>query len=308
MTATTQSRTNSLQLVYWLMAVYFIDAAYAFSPLVTVPSLGEFLCLTILWEIHLSLGDMLKFFVSARKKESLFSFPVDDNKHSHSLPIYAHVYINNAGRSNPKHSTSMLFSSLQERATEAPKAPATKTRKRVKKKKATVRSSGPGRSLTKEELDHHVHERYSAIPSNHLDTALGDQQKQRQREQVDQYTKLLNGCPALVLNADYQPLSYLPLSLWSWQDAIKAIFSGKVTVVDTYPDVSIRAANLEVPLPSVIALNEYVPVGSHRPAFTRRNVFLRDGYTCQYCSKRYHTSDLSLDHVVPRSQGGILSW
>ena len=80
-----------------------------------------------------------------------------------------------------------------------------------------------------------------------------------------------------MLNADYQPLNYLPLSLWSWQDAIKAIFSGKVTVVEVYPDVSIRAASLEVPLPSVIALNEYVPVGGSRPAFTRRNVFLGDG-------------------------------
>ena len=40
--------------------------------------------------------------------------------------------------------------------------------------------------------------------------------------------------PALVLNADYQPLSLLPLSLWSWQEAIKAVFSGRVTVVDRY--------------------------------------------------------------------------
>ena len=92
MTATTQSRTNSLQLVYWLMAVYFIDAAYAFSPLVAVPSLGEFLCLTILWEIHLSLGDMLKFFVSARKKESLFRFLSTRPSTHISLPIYVHIH------------------------------------------------------------------------------------------------------------------------------------------------------------------------------------------------------------------------
>lgn len=56
-----------------------------------------------------------------------------------------------------------------------------------------------------------------------------------------------------------QPISYLPLSLWHWQEAVKAVFSGKVTVVEVYPDVTIRAANLEIPLPSVIALNEYVP-------------------------------------------------
>ena len=105
-----------------------------------------------------------------------------------------------------------------------------------------------------------------------------------------------------------QPLSYLPLSLWSWQDAVKAIFSGKVTVVDVYPDISIRAANLEVPLPSVIALTDYVKKVNQRPAFTRRNVFLRDEYKCQYCNDRFHTADLSLDHVKPRCMGGQLNW
>jgi hypothetical protein len=47
--------------------------------------------------------------------------------------------------------------------------------------------------------------------------------------------------------------------MWHWQEVVKAVFSGKVTVVEVYPDVTIRAANLEVPLPSVIALNEFVP-------------------------------------------------
>ena len=89
---------------------------------------------------------------------------------------------------------------------------------------------------------------------------------------------------------------------------MKGLFSGKVTVVDVYPGIMIRAVNMEVPLPSVIALTEYVPQPNKRPAFTRRNVFLRDGYTCQYCSKRYRTNDLSLDHVFPRCNGGKLEW
>jgi len=122
----------------------------------------------------------------------------------------------------------------------------------------------------------------------------------------------LNHRPALVLNADYQPLSVLPLSLWHWQEAVKAIFSGKVTVVDVYPDVTIRAATLEIPLPSVIALNEYVSKSKqcqqYAPSFTKRNVFLRDEYRCQYCLDRFHTRDLSLDHVVPRCHGGRLDW
>ena len=105
-----------------------------------------------------------------------------------------------------------------------------------------------------------------------------------------------------------QPMSLLPLSLWCWQDAVKAIFQGKVTVVDTYPDVFIRAVNIDMPLPSVIALNEYVPKKETAPAFTRRNVFLRDGYRCQYCNQFFRTGDLTLDHFVPRSMGGRLEW
>ena len=79
-------------------------------------------------------------------------------------------------------------------------------------------------------------------------------------------------------------------------------------MVDVYPDISIRAANLEVPLPSVIALTDYVKKVNQRPAFTRRNVFLRDEYKCQYCNDRFHTADLSLDHVKPRCMGGQLNW
>ena len=105
-----------------------------------------------------------------------------------------------------------------------------------------------------------------------------------------------------------QPLGFMPLSLWSWQDAVKAIFKGSVTVVDVYPDLSVRASDIKVPLPSVIALNDYVPQKMTKPAFTRRNVYLRDEYKCQYCNKRFQTADLSLDHVIPRSMGGPLSW
>lgn len=129
------------------------------------------------------------------------------------------------------------------------------------------------------------------------------------RQQHMEYMKKLDGRPALVLNADYQPLSHIPLSLWSWQDAVKAVFAGRVTVVDVYPGVSIQSIHIEIPLPSVIALNEYVPEASQsKPPFSRKNVFLRDGYRCQYCAKRFRNADLSLDHYVPRCKGGTLTW
>ena len=128
------------------------------------------------------------------------------------------------------------------------------------------------------------------------------------RRRVVNNVAFLDRHPSLVLNADYQPLRMLPLSIWSWQDTVKAVLSGKAVVVDMYPGVYVRAVSVEVPVPSVIALREYAPTGRARPAFTRRNVFLRDGYRCQYCGGLFRTSDLSLDHVEPRCLGGRLTW
>ena len=86
--------------------------------------------------------------------------------------------------------------------------------------------------------------------------------------------------PALVLNADFRPLSYFPLSLWSWPDTIKAVFLARVNVVSEY-DRAVHSPSIEMNLPSVISLKEYVPM-SRKPAFTRFNVFLRDAFACQY--------------------------
>ena len=110
-------------------------------------------------------------------------------------------------------------------------------------------------------------------------------------------------CPCLILNADYQPLSYFPLSLWSWQDAVKAVFLDRVNVVDHY-DQTVRSANFEMLLPSVVALKDYV-AQNRTPAFTRFNLFLRDGFTCVYCGS---PDELTFDHVVPRRLGGKTSW
>lgn len=116
----------------------------------------------------------------------------------------------------------------------------------------------------------------------------------------------LDQCPALILNADYRPLSYFPLSLWPWQEAVKAIFRGSVDIVSEY-DRTVKSPTHEMKLPSVLALKEYVPM-KRTPAFTRFNVFLRDQWSCQYCTKDFKTHDLTFDHVVPRSRGGRTSW
>ncbi len=116
----------------------------------------------------------------------------------------------------------------------------------------------------------------------------------------------LDSCQALVLNADFRPLSYFPLSLWHWQEAVKAVVGDRVSVVSTYDRV-VRSPSWEMPLPSVIALKEYIPAAK-RPAFTRFNVFLRDRFSCQYCGDQLAAHDLTFDHVVPRSRGGRTTW
>ena len=109
--------------------------------------------------------------------------------------------------------------------------------------------------------------------------------------------------PALVLNADYRPLSYYPLSLWGWQDAVKAVFLDRVNIVSEY-EHAVHSPSFEMKLPSVVSLKNYVRPALY-PAFTRFNVFLRDRFTCQYCGSPSH---LTFDHVVPRRLGGKTTW
>jgi 5-methylcytosine-specific restriction endonuclease McrA len=109
--------------------------------------------------------------------------------------------------------------------------------------------------------------------------------------------------PALVLNADYRPLSYYPLSLWPWQEAVKAAFMDRVEIVAEY-DEWVRSPSTSIRIPSVVVLRDYVKP-QKRVAFTRFNLFLRDEFCCQYCGAK---GDLTFDHVVPRSRGGATTW
>ncbi|MXU65929.1 HNH endonuclease [Oceanomicrobium pacificus] len=109
--------------------------------------------------------------------------------------------------------------------------------------------------------------------------------------------------PALVLNADYRPLSYMPLSLWPWQEAIKAAYLDRVDVIAEYDHVA-RSPSTHIRLPSVVVLKEFVRPAK-QTAFTRFNLFLRDEFCCQYCGAR---GDLTFDHVIPRARGGRTTW
>ena len=108
---------------------------------------------------------------------------------------------------------------------------------------------------------------------------------------------------ALVLNADYRPLSYLPLSVWSWQDAVKAKFLDRVDVLAEYEE-TVNSPSVSMRIPSVVVLRDYVRP-SKSAAFTRFNLFLRDEFSCQYCGKK---GEMTFDHVLPRCRGGKTTW
>ena len=108
---------------------------------------------------------------------------------------------------------------------------------------------------------------------------------------------VLKHYPALVLNADFRPLSYYPLSLWPWQEAIKAAYLDRVTILAQYDEV-VRSQHTAIRIPSVVVLKDYVKP-QKRVAFTRFNLFLRDEFCCQYCGSR---GDLTFDHVCQRFQ------
>ncbi len=70
----------------------------------------------------------------------------------------------------------------------------------------------------------------------------------------------------------------------------------------------IRTVRFQIAVPKIVRLLIYEKLPKAEVKLNRRNLFARDQNRCQYCGKRYSTSELSIDHVVPRSQGGVTSW
>lgn len=104
----------------------------------------------------------------------------------------------------------------------------------------------------------------------------------------------------LVLNQDYQPLS-----VCSVQRSMKLIFLDKAELLHDDPNKKLRTTRTSFQFPSVIRLRNYIRVPYKKIVLSRRNVMRRDDYTCQYCGKK---SDLTIDHIVPKSRGGQDSW
>jgi 5-methylcytosine-specific restriction endonuclease McrA len=105
----------------------------------------------------------------------------------------------------------------------------------------------------------------------------------------------------LVLNATFEPINVCTV-----RRAVVLLLKEKAEVIEQ-GDWELRSATQTVTRPVVIRLVSYVrvPRDTHRRKITRRAVFARDDWTCQYCGAR---SNLTVDHVIPRSKGGPSSW
>ncbi|WP_044241901.1 HNH endonuclease [Chondromyces apiculatus] len=99
----------------------------------------------------------------------------------------------------------------------------------------------------------------------------------------------------------------VPHQIIPWQDAVTLSFLGKVDVLETYDD-EIRSPSLTIRAPAVVRLKRTPGHIKRGVKFSRRNVFVRDDFRCQYCGARKSAHELNYDHVIPRVQGGKTVW
>ncbi|MDB4963295.1 MAG: putative endonuclease [Myxococcales bacterium] len=100
---------------------------------------------------------------------------------------------------------------------------------------------------------------------------------------------------------------YEPIKIISWQRAIVLMTLDKVDIVEEY-DAEIRATSMVIKVPSIVRLRKAYRRHAKPVKFSRVNIYARDGYRCQYCATKCSISELTYDHVTPRSRGGRTSW
>jgi len=108
--------------------------------------------------------------------------------------------------------------------------------------------------------------------------------------------------PVLVLNATYEPVN-----VCAARRAIILILNGAALAEEESTGV-VRSATLAIRVPSVIRLLEYRRIPYQARALSRKNILIRDRHTCQFCGRLLAAAELTLDHVVPRSQEGKSTW
>ncbi len=100
---------------------------------------------------------------------------------------------------------------------------------------------------------------------------------------------------------------YSSYNLVTWQDV--SLLKAELELPEEDEDISwIKTVSISIRVPKIIRLLFYEKTPRWGIKFNRRNIFARDGNRCQYCGSRFPTSELSLDHVMPRARGGEASW
>jgi 5-methylcytosine-specific restriction endonuclease McrA len=108
--------------------------------------------------------------------------------------------------------------------------------------------------------------------------------------------------PVLVLNASFEPIN-----VCAARRALVLVLKG-VASAEEESTQHIHTARCTLRLPSVIRLLEYRRIPHQTRALSRKNILMRDRYTCQYCDRTLPSGELTLDHVVPRSRAGESNW
>lgn len=101
----------------------------------------------------------------------------------------------------------------------------------------------------------------------------------------------------LVLNSDYTVFSVV-----TWRTAFTKLFSENVYCVEYYDKYILDSKQRKHFLPAVLVLQEYINLSGKKSPYSKKNVFLRDNFTCQYCGYKFASSHLQIDHITPRSK------
>ncbi len=108
--------------------------------------------------------------------------------------------------------------------------------------------------------------------------------------------------PVLVLNASYEPIN-----VCAARRALVLMLKGVASAEEEARE-HVHSPSRTLPVPSVIRLLEYHRIPHQTRALSRKNILIRDRYTCQYCERTFSSAELTLDHVTPRSRGGESNW
>lgn len=126
--------------------------------------------------------------------------------------------------------------------------------------------------------------------------------------------------PTLVLNRNWQAINVATVAralIMVWNESAKVVDPVDYQLYDwadwsrqtpAPDDLFVQAVSQRLRVPEVVTLTEFDQFPSSTVTFSRRNVFKRDRFTCQYCGKQPGADELTIDHVVPRAQGGESSW